>query len=69
MEVTLSMIIVELEDGSFRAECPELGFSVTGKSEAEASTNLKAEAEKRAKEAKGSFTINKVKCMKFKVNA
>ena len=69
MEVTLSMIIVELEDGSFRADCPEFGFSAVGKSEAEASANLKAEAAKRAKEAKGSFTINKVKCMKFKVNA
>ena len=52
MEVTLSMIIVELEDGSFRADCPEFGFSVAGKSEAEASANLKAEAKRRAKEAK-----------------
>ena len=69
MEVILSMIIVELEDGSFRAECPELGFSTTGKNEADASANLKAEAEKRAKEAKGSLVINKVKCMKFKVTA
>ena len=69
MEVILSMIIVELKDGSFRADCPEFGFSVTGKSEAEASANLKAEAKRRAKEAKDSLTINKVKCMKFKVTA
>ena len=69
MEVILSMIIVELEDGGFRAECPELGFSVTGKTEGEASANLKAEAERRAKEAKGSLIINKVKCMKFKVSS
>ena len=69
MEVILSIIIVELEDGSFRADCPEFGFSAIGKSDAEASANLKAEAKRRAKEAKGAFTINKVKCMKFKVNA
>ena len=69
MEVTLSMIIVELEDGSFRADCPEFDFSAVGKNEGEASANLKAEAARRAKEAKGALVINKVKCMKFKVTA
>lgn len=67
-EISVSAVVVELEDGSYRANCPDLGIDATGNNADEAFANLKAAVTRHIRE-KGSdhIELNSVKCMKLKV--
>lgn len=67
-EISVSTIIVEQPDGSYRADCPDLGLSATGKNSDAALGSLK-EAITRHVEGKSraDIQLNAVKCMKLKI--
>ncbi len=67
-EISVSAIVTELPDGSYRADCPDLGLSATGKNQDSALGSLK-EAISRHVEGKGraEIQLNAVKCMKLKI--
>ena len=67
-EVSVSAVLIEREDGTYRANCPELNISSEGERSEEAFENLKAAAQKHVREtgAEG-LRMSQVKCMKFKV--
>jgi len=67
-EISVSAIITEQPDGSYRADCPDLGVSSTGKNADAALSNLK-EAISKYVEGKGraEIQLNAVKCMKLKI--
>lgn len=67
-EISVSVILVEMEDGSYRATCPDLDMEEKGGGGDEAVDNLKSAIAKYIKE-KGfeNIQLNPVKCMKIKV--
>ena len=67
-EVVVSAVMVEKEDGTYRAWCPELGVEAEGVKAEEALSSLK-EAVRRHIESVGPEKIQlyDVKCMKFKI--
>jgi len=67
-EVSVSAVLVENEDGSFKAWCPDLGVTAEGSNSDEAFANLKDAVTRhiRGKGASG-VELSPVKCLKFKV--
>lgn len=67
-EISISAVLVEMEDGSFKATCPDLGINAEGDNSDSAFANLKNAVVKHIRE-KGAENIRlkPVKCMKFKV--
>lgn len=67
-EISISAVLVEMEDGSFKATCPDLGINAEGTNADEAFANLKDAVTRHIRE-KGAENIrlSPVKCMKFKV--
>ena len=67
-EISVSTILVELPDGSYRADCPDLGLSSMGSNFDTALSNLK-EAILQYVEGKSRAEIQlyAVKCMKLKI--
>ena len=67
-EISVSAVLIEKEDGTYRATCPELGINAEGESSEEAFNNLK-DAVQRHVRGKGADKLNlsPVKCLKFKV--
>ncbi|MBI5970190.1 MAG: hypothetical protein HY884_03445 [Deltaproteobacteria bacterium] len=67
-DISISVIAVELPDGTYRADCPDLGLSATGKNQDSALDGLK-EAISKYVEGKGraEIQLNAVKCMKIKI--
>lgn len=67
-EVSVSAVLVEMEDGSYRANCPDLGINAEGNNSDSAFVNLKDAVTRHIRE-KGAANIqlNPVKCLKFKV--
>ncbi len=69
-EITVSAVIVEDEEGNFRAWCPELDVSAEGRAEKEALDNLKRAIEEHVnRTGPEDFYLRPVKCMKVKVRA
>lgn len=68
-ELSVSAVIIEREDGSYTASCPELGIEVGAESSDEAFDGLRAAVQKRVREAGPGLQLNPVKCLKFKVQA
>ncbi len=67
-EVSVTAVLVEQEDGTYKANCPELGVLAEGESSEEAFENLRAEVVKKVRESGGSVELAPVKCLKFKVS-
>ncbi|MBI5587678.1 MAG: hypothetical protein HY889_04845 [Deltaproteobacteria bacterium] len=67
-EISVSAILIEMEDGSYKSSCPDLGIDAEGGNADEAFNNLKDAVTRHIRE-KGADNIqlNPVKCMKFKV--
>lgn len=67
-EISVSTIIVEQPDGSYRADCPDLGLSATGKNQDSALGSLKEAISKYVEgKTRADIQLNAVKCMKFKI--
>lgn len=67
-EVSVTAVLVEQEDGSYKASCPELAVNAEGESSEEAFENLKADVAKKVREAGAAIELSPVKCLKFKVS-
>lgn len=67
-EISVTAVLVEQDDGSYRANCPELGVDAEGESSDEAFDNLKAGVDRLVREAGGEVELAPVKCLKFKVS-
>lgn len=67
-EISISAVLVEMEDGSFKATCPDLGINAEGDNSDSAFANLKDAVTRHIRE-KGAANVqlNPVKCLKFKV--
>lgn len=65
-EISVSAVLIEREDGTYRANCPELDVESEGESSEEAFENLKASVQLHVKKA-GAEGLKQVKCFKFKV--
>ncbi|WKZ33480.1 MAG: type II toxin-antitoxin system HicB family antitoxin [Thermodesulfobacteriota bacterium] len=65
-EISVSAVLIEREDGTYRANCPELDVETEGESSEEAFENLKASVQLHVKKA-GAEGLKQVKCFKFKV--
>ncbi len=69
-EITVSVVLVEDEEGDLRAWCPEVDVSAGGTTEKEALDNLRKAVEDHIKETgPEKFYLRPVKCMKVKVRA
>lgn len=67
-EISVSAVLVEQEDGTYKANCPELNINANGESSEEAFTNLKDAVQRHIRETGADkLQLNPVKCMKFKV--
>ncbi|TAN62933.1 type II toxin-antitoxin system HicB family antitoxin [bacterium] len=64
-EISVNAVIIENEDGTYRALCPDLSVESVGKNSDDALRNLKDAVTKHVKE-KGA-SLNSVKCMKLRV--
>ncbi len=69
MEISVNSVVIEQDDGSYRAFCPDLNVEAKGKNGDEAVRNLKEVVIARIREAGGaeSVQLSSVKCMKIKV--
>lgn len=65
-EISVSAVLIEREDGTYRANCPELDVETEGESSEEAFENLKASVQLHVKKS-GAEGLKQVKCFKFKV--
>ncbi|MBW7957593.1 MAG: hypothetical protein H3C68_06835 [Deltaproteobacteria bacterium] len=66
-EISVSAVLIEREDGTYRANCPELDVESEGESSEEAFENLKAAVQIHVRKA-GAEGLKQVKCFKFKVS-
>ncbi|MBI5493171.1 MAG: hypothetical protein HY893_09575 [Deltaproteobacteria bacterium] len=67
-EISVSAILIEMEDGTYRANCPDLGIAVEAKNSDDAITDLKNAVIKQIREVGlDKIQLNPVKCMKIKV--
>ena len=66
-EVSVSAVLIEREDGTYRANCPEFDINTEGESSEEAFENLKAAVKKHIRESGAGLQMSQVKCLKFKV--
>ncbi|MDP2689784.1 MAG: hypothetical protein Q8P48_06700 [Deltaproteobacteria bacterium] len=67
-EVSVSAILIEEDDGTYTASCPEFDMAIKGGDPDEAIAELKEAVTKRIREAGGGVQMKSVKCMKFKVS-
>lgn len=67
-EISVNAVIIEREDGVYRAYCPDLGIDAQGKSADDALANLKDAVIRhvRGKGASG-IRLSAVKCLKIKI--
>lgn len=67
-EISVSAILIEMEDGSYRAECPDLGIRSQGKNSDDAIRSLKDAIKDHIKKiGADKVQLSAVKCMKIKV--
>lgn len=66
-EISVTAVLVEQNDGTYKANCPELGMNAEGESSEEAFENLKAEVQRKVRGQGGVVDLAPVKCLKFKV--
>ena len=66
-EVSVSAVLVEEEDGTYKASCPEAGIEVKGTDSEDTIRALKDAVTRRIREAGANIQIKSVKCLKFKV--
>lgn len=67
-EISVSVVLVEKEDGSYKSNCPDLGISSEGMDADDALDNLKAAIRKKIAEVgAGNLQLSPVKCMKIKI--
>lgn len=67
-EFSVSVIVVEEEDGTFKSSCPDLGLDSSGPTSAEAMKNLSEEIKKHAREAgPGNVKLKPVRCQKVRI--
>ena len=66
-EISVSAVLLEREDGTYRANCPEFDINTEGESSEEAFENLKAAVKKHIRESGAGLQMSQVKCLKFKV--
>lgn len=67
-EVSVTAVLIEQEDGTYKANCPELAVFAEGENSEEAFENLKADVAKKVREAGAAIELSPVKCLKFKVS-
>ncbi len=67
-EISVAAILIEMEDGTYKANCPDLGIAVEAKNADDAIVNLREAVIRHIRE-KGfdKIQLNPVKCMKIKV--
>ncbi|MBI2412833.1 MAG: hypothetical protein HYV24_06450 [Deltaproteobacteria bacterium] len=67
-EVSVSAVLVEEEDGTYRASCPEAGIEVKGMDSEDTVRALKDAVTRRIREVgAANIQLKPVKCLKFKV--
>ncbi len=66
-EISVSAVLIEKEDGTYRANCPEFDINTEGESSEEAFDNLKAAVTRHVRGAGAGLQMSQVKCLKFKV--
>lgn len=67
-EISISAILVEMEDGSIKVHCPDLNINAQGKNADEAMRNIKdAVIRHVAQVGPDNIQLNPVKCMKIKI--
>lgn len=67
-ELSVSAVLVEQEDGSYKANCPELNIQSQGDSADDALQNLKDAVLSHVREVgSANIQLNAVKCLKFKI--
>ncbi len=66
-EVSVSAILIEENDGTYTATCPEFDLTVKGDDPDDAVADLKGAVAKRINDSGGNVQLKSVKCMKFKV--
>lgn len=69
-EISVNAVLVEMEDGSYKANCPDIGINAEGPNADEALQNLKGAVIQHIKD-KGldNVQLSAVKCMKIKIPA
>lgn len=68
-EISISAIVIEMDDGSYSSICPDIGIEAKGVSADDALANLKdAVVGHIRKLGTGSVNLRAVKCMKIKVS-
>ncbi len=69
MEISVNAVVIEQDDGSYRAFCPDLGMEAKGKNGDEAVRSLKEMVTNRIREAGGAANVqlSSVKCLKIKI--
>lgn len=69
MEISVNAVVIEQDDGSYKAFCPDLGMEARGKNGDEAVRSLKESVVNRIREAggAGNIQLSSVKCMKIKI--
>lgn len=67
-DISVSVVLVEKEDGSYTSTCPDLGISAAGLDADDALGNLKDAIRKKIIEVgAGKLQLSPVKCMKIKI--
>lgn len=67
-EISVSAILIEQDDGSYKAVCPEVGINSGGPNADDALRNLKDAVIKHIREIGfDKVQLSSVKCLKFKV--
>lgn len=67
-EISVSAILIEMEDGSYKANCPDLGINAEGNNADEALKNLKDAVIRQIRQiGADKIQLSSVKCMKIKV--
>jgi hypothetical protein len=69
MEISVNAVVIEQDDGSYKAICPDLGMETKGKNGDEAVRSLKEMVTNRIREAggAGNVQLSSVKCLKMKI--
>ncbi len=69
MEISVNTVLVEQDDGAYKALCPDIGIEARGKNADEAVRAMKEAVIKHIKDIGGAsnLRLNAVKCMKLKI--
>ncbi|MBI1910412.1 MAG: type II toxin-antitoxin system HicB family antitoxin [Deltaproteobacteria bacterium] len=67
-EISVSVVIVEKDDGTYKSTCPDLGIDAQGASADDALSNLKDSILEHIRAVGAdNLQLSSVKCMKIKI--